>query len=125
MVLGLRHTRVVEALAEGTQSSTGEENDSLKLLVEEKIVETPYRAVLPEGVKSEVRIVRVDVAVEQLNLGVESVPQLVVDLPVLAGGRDAQQIVDVVGHKLQVWFFSEFFRFSRRKVVVREGGVES
>ena len=28
-------------------------------------------------------------------------PQLVVDLAVLAGGRDAQQIVNVVGHKLQ------------------------
>ena len=92
---------VVEALAEGTQGSTGKQNDSLELLVEEEIVETPDRSVLSERVGCQVRVVRENVAAEEVDLSVESVPQLVVYLAVLAGGGDTQQIVNVVGHKLR------------------------
>ena len=93
---------VVEALAEGTQGSTGKQNDSLELLVEEEIVETPDRAILSKGVQGEVWIVRVDVALQQVDLSVEGVPQLVMDLAVLTGRGDTQEIVNVVGHKLSM-----------------------
>ena len=95
-------TGVIEALAEGTQRSTGEQNDSLELLVEEEIVETPDRAILSKGVQGEIWIVRVDVALQQVDLGVESVPQLVMDLAILTGCGDTQEIVNVVGHKLSI-----------------------
>ena len=102
LVLGLSQTGVVEALAEGTERSTGEQDDTLQLLVEEEVVKAPDGAILSEGVQCEVGVVGVDVALQQVDLGVEGVPQLVVDLAVLTCGRDAQQIVNVVGHKLQM-----------------------
>ena len=43
-------TGVIEALAERTESPASEQNDSLQLLVEEEIVETPDRSVLSERV---------------------------------------------------------------------------
>ena len=100
MISSLSQTGVVEALAEGTESSAGEQDDSLQLLVEEEIVETPDGAVLSERVGGQVRVVGVDVAAQEVDLRIESVPQLVVYLAVLAGGGDTQQIVDVVGHEL-------------------------
>ena len=100
MISSLSQTGVVEALAEGTESSAGEQDDSLQLLIEEEIVETPDGAVLSERVGGQVRVVGVDVAAQEVDLRVESVPQLVVYLAVLAGGGDTQQIVDVVGHEL-------------------------
>ena len=100
MISGLSQAGVVEALAERTESPASEQDDSLQLLVEEEIVETPDGSVLSERVGSEVRVVRIDVAAEEVDLSVESVPQLVVYLAVLAGGGDTQQIVDVVGHEL-------------------------
>ena len=100
LISSLSQTGVVEALAEGTESSAGEQDDSLQLLVEEEIVETPDGAVLSERVGGQVRVVGEDVAAQEVDLRVESVPQLVVYLAVLAGGGDTQQIVDVVGHEL-------------------------
>lgn len=124
LISGLSQAGVVEALAEGAESPAGEQDDSLQLLVEEEIVETPDRSVLSERVGCEVRVVRIDVAAKEVDLSVESVPQLVVYLAVLARGGDTQQIVDVVGHELKIRFFSELLRFSGREVVVREGGVQ-
>ena len=100
LISGLSQAGVVEALAEGAESPAGEQDDSLQLLVEEEIVETPDRSVLSERVGCEVRVVRIDVAAEEVDLSVESLPELVVYLAVLAGGGDTQQIVDVVGHEL-------------------------
>ena len=100
MISGLSQAGVVEALAERTESSASEQDDSLQLLVEEEIVETPDGAILSERVRCKVRVVRVNVAAEEVDLSVESVPQLVVYLAVLACGGDTQQIVDVVGHEL-------------------------
>lgn len=124
LISGLSQTGVVEALTERAESSAGEQDDSLQLLVEEEIVETPDRSVLSERVGGQVWVVGIDVAAEEVNLSVESVPQLVVYLAVLAGGGDTQQIVDVVGHELKIRFFSELLRFSGREVVVWEGGVQ-
>ena len=101
LISGLSKTRVVKALAEGAESPAGEEDDALQLLVEEEIVETPDRSVLSERVGCQVRVVRENVAAEEVDLSVESVPQLVVYLAVLARGGDAQKIVDVVGHELK------------------------
>ena len=50
LVLGLSQTGVVEALAEGTERSAGEQDDTLQLLVEEEVVEAPDGAILSEGV---------------------------------------------------------------------------
>ena len=100
MISGLSQAGVVEALAERTESSASEQDDSLQLLVEEEIVETPDGAILSERVRCKVRVVRVNVAAEEVDLSVESVPQLVVYLAVLARRGDTQQIVDVVGHEL-------------------------
>ena len=100
MISGLSQAGVVEALAERTESSASEQDDSLQLLVEEEIVETPDRSILSERVGCKVRVVRVNVAAEEVDLSVESVPQLVVYLAVLARRGDTQQIVDVVGHEL-------------------------
>ena len=86
MISGLSQAGVVEALAERTESPTSEQDDSLQLLVEEEIVETPDGAVLPKRIRGEVRVVRVYVALEQINFCVESVPEFVMDLAVLTGG---------------------------------------
>ena len=142
LISGLSQAGVVESLAEGTEGSASEEHHSLQLLVEEEIVETPDRSVLSERVGCQVRVVRENVAAEEVDLSVESVPQLVVYLAVLARGGDAQKIVDVVGHELKaiihfnsnptfkslshlkIRFFSELLRFSGREVIVWEGGVQ-
>ena len=100
LISGLSQAGVVKALAEGAESPAGEEDDALQLLVEEEIVETPDGSILSERVGCEVRVVGIDVAAEKVDLCVESLPQLVVYLAVLAGGGDTQQIVDVVGHEL-------------------------
>ena len=55
-------------LAEGRERSAGEQDNPFELLVEEEIVEAPQRPVLPEGVRSKVGVVRVDVAVNQVDL---------------------------------------------------------
>ena len=55
-------------LAEGRECAAGEEDNPLHLLVVEEVVEAPQRAVLPEWVRGEVRVVGVDVAVSQIYL---------------------------------------------------------
>ena len=102
--LVLFHPRLlVKALTERGEGSAGEEDNSLQLLVEEEIVEAPEGAVLSKGIRGEVWVVTVDVAVEKVDLVVEGDPELVVDLAVLGRSRDAQQVVNVVRHKLNKW----------------------
>jgi len=62
LISGLSQTGVVEALTERAESSAGEQDDSLQLLVEEEIVETPDRSVLSERIGGQVWIVGIDVA---------------------------------------------------------------
>ena len=87
-------------LTEGAEGAAGEEYHALQLLVEEEVIEVPDGSVLPEGVQGHVGVVGVDVAVEEDNLLVQSHPELVVNLAVLGRSRDAQQVVNVVSHKL-------------------------
>ena len=87
-------------LTEGAEGTAGEEYHALQLLVEEEVIEVPDGSVLPEGVQGHVGVVRVDVAVQEDDLLVQSHPELVVNLSVLGRSRDAQEVVNVVGHKL-------------------------
>lgn len=122
----LLHPRlVVEALTERGEGPAGEENDPLQLLVEEEVVEAPERAVLSEGVRGQVRVVAVDVAVEQVDLVVEGDPELVVDLGVLGAGGHREQVVNILTNKLQARLLCELLRLGVGEAVVGEGGVES
>lgn len=68
----LIHTRlVVEALAEGSESTTGEQDDPFELLIKEEVIEAPERTVFTERVGGKVWIVAVDVAFEKVYLLIE------------------------------------------------------
>lgn len=77
---------LIEASTERGEGTAGEENNPLELLVEKEVVEAPEWTVLSKGVRGQVRIVAVDVAVKQVDLVVEGHPELVVDLRVLGAG---------------------------------------
>lgn len=123
-LLILAVTGLVVRLAEGRERSAGEQDNPFELLVEEEIVEAPQRPVLPEGVRSKVGVVRVDVAVNQVDLLVECDPELVVDVRKEGAGRHAHQVVHIARHKLQTRFFGKLVGLGVGEVVVREGGVE-
>ena len=100
LVLGLSQTGVVEALAEGTERSAGEQDDTLQLLVEEEVVEVPDVAVVTKGVGVHVGVGGEDVAFQEGYLLIEGDPQFLMDLAIVRRSRDAQEVVNVVGHKL-------------------------
>ena len=89
-------------MTEGAQTAASKENNSLELLVEEKIVEVPDGAVISEWIRSNVRVVGEDVTVQETDLSVEGHPEFVMDLGILTRGRDTKKIVNVAGHKLKI-----------------------
>ena len=117
--------RRVVVLTERAQCAAGEEDDSFQFSVEEKVVKVPNGSVFPERIGDEVGIVGENVAVQEDNLLVQADPELLVDLAVLARGRDTQEVVDVVGHELEVRFLRELVGFRGGKVVVGKGRIES
>ena len=98
-------------MTERAQCAASEQDDSFQFSVEEKVIKVPNRTILPERIGDEVGIVGEYVAVQEDDLLVQADPELFVDLAVLAGARDTQEVVDVVGHELEVWFLRESFPF--------------
>ena len=74
---------IVVVHIEGAHGSAGEEDHPLHLPVVEEVVEVPDGAVLPEWIRGQVWVVRVEFAVQEFNLLVQCHPELVVYLPVL------------------------------------------
>jgi len=111
-------------LTKGRQSPAGEEHNPLQLLIEEEIVEAPQRALLAKGIRPEVRVVRVDVTVHEVDLLVQGDPQLVVDLAVQRVGRNTQEIVNVACYKLQVRLLCELRGLGISEIIIREGRVQ-
>ena len=93
---------LIEASTERGEGTAGEENNPLELLVEKEVVEAPDGSILPEWIGHEVWVVGVDVALHQVDLAVQSQPQLVVNFAVLGGRGDAQQVVNVVCDELEI-----------------------
>ena len=96
------HARFVKALAEGAEGATCKQHDAFELLVEKEVVEAPDGSILPEWIGHEVWVVGVDVALHQVDLAVQSQPQLVVNFAVLGGRGNAQQVVNVVCDELEI-----------------------
>lgn len=93
-------TSFVVFLAKWRQGSACQENDSFQLFVEEEVIETPERSIFPKRIRGEVGVVRVDVAVDEIDLLVEGDPEFVVDLAEQRTCRNTQKVVDIARHKL-------------------------
>ena len=55
-------------LTEGGEGPAGEQHNPLELLVEEEVVEAPEGTILAEWVRAQIRVVRVNRAVDQVDL---------------------------------------------------------
>ena len=93
-------TRVVETSTEWTESPAGEQDNAFEFLVEKEVVETPEGSVLSKRIGCKIRVVGVDVALQQIDFLVQSDPKPVMNLAVLTCCGDAEKIVNIVGNKL-------------------------
>ena len=94
-------TIVSTYLTKRRQGPTGEQYDPFQFLVEKEIVEAPQRTVLPKRIRGEVRVIGVDVAVDQVDFLVERDPKFVVYVAEEGAGGHAQKVVHVARNKLE------------------------
>ena len=70
-------------MTEGAQSTASEEDNPFQLFVEKEIVKVPDGAIVTEWIRANVRVVGVDVTVQQGDLIVEGDPEFVMYLAIL------------------------------------------
>jgi hypothetical protein len=83
-------------------SAAGEEDDALELAVVEEVVEGPEAALLRQRIVVGVRPVRVDLALRDSPLSLQSGPYLGLERCSLLGGRGKEEQVDVVANSNRV-----------------------
>ena len=88
------------AAGEGAQGTTCEEYNSHQFPIVKEVIKGPKTAILGKGIWGQIRSVRIDVAIGQVNFLVQGCPQRMSHLGVVIHGRHAQQVVDAIDDRL-------------------------